>query len=228
MTAQRLERLRSTLDRRQPDLWVMLDQVHKPHNLSAILRTCDAVGASRAHAVTAHGRLSAHRHSSAGAGQWVDVVTHASVEEGVAAVRAEGFRVYAAHLSPQAVDYRQLDYTQPIVLLLGAELWGVSEAGRQLADGHVMLPMFGLTESLNVSVAAAVMLFEAQKQRLEAGMYDRPRLDPLTYRRTLFEWMQPRVAAYCRERGMDYPELDDDGHVVWSDLRRQTDAAREY
>lgn len=219
MTAQRLERLRSTLDRRQPDLGVMLDQVHKPHNLSAILRTCDAVGAFRAHAVTARGKLSAHRHSSAGAGQWVEVVTHASLEEGIAAVRAEGFQVYAAHLSERAVDYRELDYTRPTVLLLGAELWGVSETGRELADGHVMIPMFGLTESLNVSVAAAVMLFEAQKQRLQAGMYDRPRLDPDTYRRKLFEWMQPRVAAYCRRRGLDYPALDGDGHVVWSDLK---------
>lgn len=220
MTAQRLARVRATLDRRQPDLRVMLDQVHKPHNLSAILRTCDAVGAHRAHAVTARGRLSAHRHSSAGAGQWVDVVTHASLEEGIAAVRQEGFQVFAAHLSDRAVDYRQVDFTRPTVLLLGAELWGVSEAGRSLADGHVMIPMFGLVESLNVSVAAAVMLFEAQKQRLDAGMYDSPRLDDAAYQRTLFEWMQPRIAAYCRKRDLDYPQLDADGHVVWDDLRR--------
>lgn len=220
MTAERLARLRATLDRRQPDLRVMLDQVHKPHNLSAILRTCDAVGAFRAHAVTARGHLSAHRHSSAGAGQWVDIVTHPTLEEAVRTVREEGFRVYAAHLSEDAVDYRDIDYTQPTVLLMGAELWGVSEEGRALADGHVMIPMFGLTESLNVSVATAVMLFEAQKQRMRAGMYDAPRLDPETYRRTLFEWMQPRIAAYCRERGLEYPDLDADGHVDWDALRR--------
>lgn len=220
MSAQRLARLRATLDRRQPDLRVMLDQVHKPHNLSAILRTCDAVGAFRAHAVTARDRVAAHRHSSAGAGQWVDIVTHPTLEEAVSAVRSEGFRVYAAHLSDEAVDYREVDFTQPTVLLMGAELRGVSEAGRALADGHVMIPMFGLVESLNVSVATAVILFEAQKQRLQAGMYETPRLDPETYRRTLFEWMQPRVAAYCRQRGLDYPALDDDGHVDWDALRR--------
>ncbi|MBA1147024.1 tRNA (guanosine(18)-2'-O)-methyltransferase TrmH [Ectothiorhodospiraceae bacterium WFHF3C12] len=220
MTAQRLARLRATLDRRQPDLRVMLDQVHKPHNLSAILRSCDAVGAFRAHAVTARGRVSAHRHSSAGAGQWVDIVTHPTLEDAIASVHAEGFRVYAAHLSEQAVDYRDIDYTEPTVLLMGAELWGVSDTGKALADGHVMVPMFGLTESLNVSVATAVMLFEAQKQRLAAGMYDAPRLDADTYRRTLFEWMQPRVAAYCRRHGLDYPALDEDGHVVWEALRR--------
>lgn len=220
MTVQRLARLRAALDRRQPDLRVMLDQVHKPHNLSAILRSCDAVGAFRAHAVTAGGKLSPHRHSSAGAGRWVELVTHPTLEAAVASVRAEGMRVYAAHLSDRAVDYRDIDYTRPTVLLLGAELWGVSEAGQSLADAHVVIPMLGLAESLNVSVAAAVMLFEAQKQRLAAGMYDRPRLDAATYQRTLFEWMQPRVAAYCRRRGLDYPPLDDSGQVVWEALRR--------
>lgn len=220
MTAERLQRMRATLDRRQPDLRVMLDEVHKPHNLSAILRTCDAVGAARAHAVTAQGRISAHRHSSAGAGRWVDVVTHPTLEQGIEAVRAEGFQVCAAHLSAGARDFRAVDYTRPTVVLLGAELHGVSEVGRALADVHLAVPMMGLAESLNVSVAAAVILFEAQRQRLEAGLYDRPRLDAETYRRTLFEWMQPRIAAYCRDRGLDYPPLDEEGGVVWEVLRR--------
>jgi len=219
MTAERLQRMRATLDRRQPDLRVMLDQVHKPHNLSAILRTCDAVGALRAHAVTAHGRISAHRHSSAGAGRWVDVVTHPTLEDGIEAVRAEGFQVCAAHLSGVARDFRSVDYTVPTVILLGAELQGVSATGRELADVHLAVPMMGLAESLNVSVAAAVILFEAQRQRLAVGLYERPRLDPETYRRTLFEWMQPKIAAYCRRKGMTYPPLDEEGGVIWEALR---------
>ncbi|WP_435101567.1 tRNA (guanosine(18)-2'-O)-methyltransferase TrmH [Arhodomonas sp. AD133] len=214
MSAERLARMRATLDRRQPDLQVLLDQVHKPHNLSAILRTCDAVGVAEAHAVTAAGKgFDLHRHSSAGIGQWVDVHTHEAVDEAVSALQARDLKVYAAHLSERAVDFRSVDYTRPCAVLLGAELHGVSAQGAELADEHVVIPMAGLGASLNVSVAGAVLLFEAQRQRAAAGAYDRPRLDAATYRRKLFEWMQPRIARYCRERGLAYPQLDEEGHV---------------
>ncbi|MGD8428987.1 MAG: tRNA (guanosine(18)-2'-O)-methyltransferase TrmH [Ectothiorhodospiraceae bacterium] len=213
MSATRLERLRAALDRRQPDLRVFLEGVHKPHNLSAILRTCDAVGVFRAHAVIAEGDFTFHRNASAGVGKWVDVVTHADVATGIRAMQEEGLRVCAATLSPRAVDFREVDYTRPTAVLLGAELRGVSATAEALVDEHIVIPMDGLGQSLNVSVAAAVILFEAQRQRREAGLYNGCRLDPATYRRTLFEWMQPTVARYCRSRGLDYPELDGDGAV---------------
>jgi tRNA (guanosine-2'-O-)-methyltransferase len=214
MSASRLARMRATLDRRQPDLRVLLDGVHKTHNVSAILRTCDAVGVAQAHAVWPGDRFRVHRNCSAGAGQWVDVVTHADVTEAVAALRESGHRIYAAHLSDRAVDFRSVDYTRPCAVLMGAELWGVSDAAAELADEHVIIPMAGLAESLNVSVAAAVILFEAQRQRTLAGLYDAPRLEPERYRRTLFEWLHPRVAAHYRKRGRPYPALDEDGHVL--------------
>lgn len=214
MTAERLARMRATLDRRQPDLRVLLDGVHKPHNVSAILRTCDAVGVFQAHAVWPGDRLAVHRHCSAGAGQWVRMQTHAGAGEAVTALQAEGLQVYAAHLSGHAVDFRSVDYTRPCAVLMGAELWGVSEPAAAAADAHVTIPMAGLVASLNVSVAAAVILFEAQRQRAAAGLYDRPRLDPETYRRTLFEWLHPRLAAHLRARGERYPEVDGAGDPV--------------
>jgi tRNA (guanosine-2'-O-)-methyltransferase len=125
-------------------------------------------------------------------------------------------RVYAAHFSPQAVDFRDVDYTAPTVVLMGAELWGVSDAGADAADGHISVPMAGLVASLNVSVAAAVILFEAQRQREAAGFYDQPQLDPERYRRLLFEWLHPRLAARCRELGEAYPALDADGDPIRS------------
>ena len=207
--------MRHTLERRQPDLQVLLDQVHKPHNLSAILRTCDAVGVPRAHAVSRHQDFSVHRAASSGTGQWVDVQTHEGLPEAIQTVQGAGMKVYAAHLSETAVDYRQVDYTQPCCLLLGAEKEGVSDEGAALADGHVVIPMFGLGASLNVSVAAAVILFEAQRQRLAAGWYDRPRLDEAEMHRTLVEWLHPRVARRCRDEGRPYPALDEDGAVIW-------------
>ncbi|MDN5848433.1 MAG: tRNA (guanosine(18)-2'-O)-methyltransferase TrmH [Nitrococcus sp.] len=214
MTAKRVARMRAVLARRQPDLRVLLDQVNKPHNLAAILRTCDAVGVLQAHTVWPHGTPAVHRHCSAGVGKWVNLVAHSDVRSAVGALRTEGLRVYAAHLGQNAVDYRHVDYTLPCAVLMGAELWGVSEDGVRLADELIAIPMLGLGASVNVSVAAAVILYEAQRQRLAQGMYDRPRLDAETRRRMLFEWLQPRIASHCRERGQPYPELDEAGHLA--------------
>lgn len=216
MGANRLARLRATLDRRQPDLRVLMEEVHKPHNLSAILRTCDATGVFQAHAVLPGRELEIHRHCSAGAGRWVRAVTHDDIQQGIQALQAEGLRVYAAHQSPQSVDFRQIDYTRPMAVLMGAERWGVSAPAAAAVDGHLTVPMMGLVESLNVSVAAAVILFEAQRQREAAGFYDAPRLDPETYRVTLFEWLHPRLAEHCRVRGLPYPALDEDGDPIRS------------
>ncbi|MDN5872506.1 MAG: tRNA (guanosine(18)-2'-O)-methyltransferase TrmH [Nitrococcus sp.] len=206
--------MRAVLERRQPDLRVLLDQVNKPHNLSAILRTCDAVGVLQAHAVWPHGTPAVHRHSSAGVGKWVNLVAHPDVRSAVRALRGEGLRVYAAHPGQRAIDYRQVDYTLPCAVLMGAELWGVSEEGVRLADELIAIPMLGLGVSVNVSVATAVILYEAQRQRLAQGMYNSPRLDAQTRRRMLFEWLQPRIARQCRERGQSYPEIDEAGHLM--------------
>ncbi|WP_440997445.1 tRNA (guanosine(18)-2'-O)-methyltransferase TrmH [Arhodomonas sp. SL1] len=215
MSAQRLARMRAALDRRQPDLRVLLDGVHKPHNLSAILRTCDAVGVAIAHAVPAPGgEVGVRRHASSGAGQWVGLRRHDSLQAAVGALRGEGVRILAAHHSERAMDFRSVDYTRPCAVLMGAELHGVSAEAAELADAHVVIPMAGLCESLNVSVAAAVILFEAQRQRADAGLYDHPRLDPQTYRRRLFEWLHPRIARHCRQQGRDYPEIDEDGDII--------------
>lgn len=214
MTPERFARLRATLERRQPDLTVLLDNVHKPHNFAAILRTCDAVGVFGTHAVWPSARLRPGHHTSGGTARWVGVRTHRSLERAAEHLHGEGFRIYAAHLSDRAVDFRSVDYTRPCAVLLGAELQGVSEAGAALADAHVVIPMQGLGVSLNVSVAAAVILYEAQRQRAAAGCYEAPRLAPDRLRRTLFEWAHPTVAAQCRARGLDYPPLADDGAIL--------------
>ena len=214
MTAERIQRLRHVLGRRQPDLTVLLDNVHKPHNLSAILRSCDAVGVLRVHAVWPNPRVRPSNAVAGGSGKWVPVRTHGRIEDAIETLRGQGFEVLAAHLSERAVDFREVDYTRPVCLLMGAELFGVSNRAAELADRHVVIPMQGMVESLNVSVAAATVLFEAQRQRLQAGFYDRPRLEPEVYERMLFEWAQPKVADYCRRKGLAYPSLDVDGDAA--------------
>ena len=214
MTPERYRRLKDVLDKRQPDLTVLMENVHKPHNLSAILRTADAVGVYEAHAVNPTGGVPTFHDTAGGSEKWVYLRVHPNVDEAVAHLKERGFTIYAANLSERAVDYREVDYTLPAVVLLGAEKWGVSERAAELADADVIISMMGMVQSLNVSVAAAVILFEAQRQRLAAGLYDRPRLEPATYKRTLFEWAYPREAATLRRQGRPYPDLDEAGAIV--------------
>lgn len=214
MTPKRYAKLRGVLDRRQPDLTVLLDNVHKPHNFSAIVRSCDAVGAFEAHAVWPDPKLKPNHMSSGGTGKWVRVRVHPDLDTAVSALRENGLQIVAAHLDEDALDFRQVDYTRPTAILLGAELDGVSDAGLRHADVRVAVPMAGMVDSLNVSVAAAILLFEAQRQREAAGLYDHSRLDAEVYARTLFEWCHPQVAAHCRKNNRPYPALDENGDIL--------------
>ncbi len=214
MTPDRFRRLASVLDRRQPDLTVVMENVHKPHNFSAIVRTCDAVGVLEAHAVTPDGTLAVADAVAQGTKRWMRVRTHASLYEALDLLHDGGFQVLAAHLDARAVDYRDADYTRPTAILLGQEKDGVSTEAAARADGWVVIPMMGMVASLNVSVAAALVLFEAQRQRAAAGMYDAGRLDAETRHRVLFEWAYPVLAERCRRHGVPYPPLGADGELL--------------
>ena len=214
MTPERFHRLRAALARRQPDLTVLMDQVHKSHNFSAILRSCDAVGVLEAHVVASEGAVAVHNATSAGTKKWIGVRSHATVTDGIAVLRAGGFQLLAAHPSTSAKDYRAVDYTRPTAIILGAELHGVSPDALSLADVHVTIPMVGLVHSLNVSVATALLLFEAHRQRAERGMYERSRLPAADFERRLFEWAYPSLARSRREAELPYPPLGPDGELV--------------
>lgn len=219
VTPERFRTLRAALDRRQPDLTLLAENVHKPHNLSALLRSCDAVGIHELHAVSESGDVPRHHMVSGGSGRWVQVRVHENVQAACTALKAIGFEILAAGFAAQAVDYRSVDYTRPSAIMLGSELRGISSMASALADRHIVIPMRGMVASLNVSVAAAVILYEAERQRAAAGLYRRPRLDPGEYARTLFEWCHPRVAAACRRQGLPYPALTEDGQPAQNPFR---------
>lgn len=215
MTPQRYRRIRQVLDCRQPDLTMVLDQVNKPHNLAAILRTCDAAGVLEAHAVAPDEGVPVFKASSAGSGKWVGLHTHSSVGDALGLVRRQGMQVLMAHDGPGAMDFREPDYTGPTAVVLGAERFGPSAPALEASDRFITIPMLGMAESLNVSVAAALILYEAQRQRQAAGMFQRAQLDAQTYWRQLFRWGYPRLARRCDAEGRPYPALQDaDGSLV--------------
>ena len=214
MIPRRYARLRQVLDRRQPDLTVLMEDVHKPHNLSAIIRTCDAVGVFAVHAVNRHSDTPTYSQVAQGSEKWVKLHSHPDIKTAIRSLQQDHYQVYAAHLSANAIDYRQVNYTQPTAILLGTEKWGVTTEAADLVDGHIIIPMQGMVQSLNVSVANAVILFEAQRQRLEAGMYDRIRLDSAVYDRTIFEWGYPDIADMYRREGKPYPQLGTEGEII--------------
>jgi tRNA (guanosine-2'-O-)-methyltransferase len=214
MTPERFAKLRLALRRRQPDLTVLADGVNKSHNVAAILRSADAVGILGIHGVSTTGAMRRHHMIAGGVKNWVDLTLHPSSEAALAALRADGWRLVAAHASPDARDFREIDYTAKVALIVGAELVGPSPAALEQADVHVAIPMHGLGASVNVSVAGAVILFEAQRQRLAAGLYTESRLTPQQFHRTLFEWCYPDIARRCRELGRPYPRLAEDGALA--------------
>ena len=216
MTPERLATLRATLDRRQPDLTVLTDYVHKPHNVAAIIRTCDAVGIGEIQIAMGdrdRRRFRTKSGTSLGSDRWVNATLKDDITESVKALQSNGMQVVAAHLSDRAISYRDVDFTKPTALLLGAEKEGVSENIAELVDQPIIIPMMGMVQSFNVSVAAAIILSEAQHQREKAGLYQSNRLDQETYNTTLFRWAHPRVATYCDRNELDYPSMDEHGDL---------------
>ena len=213
MTPERIAKLRTVLNRRQPDLTVVTDYVHKGRNLSAIIRNADAVGVQDLHCVIGDRDYRVFRGTAMGSHSWVTVHRYRDLLEPLVSLKSRGFQLVAAHFSADAVDYHDIDYTRPTALIMGAERAGVSHCGEQLADLHVTIPMVGMVASYNVAVAAGILLAEVRRQRALAGMYDSCRLDDRRYHQLFFEWGHPRVAEYCREKGLAYPALLEDGEI---------------
>jgi tRNA (guanosine-2'-O-)-methyltransferase len=216
MTPERFRRLKHALIRRQPDLTLLLENVHKPHNLSAVVRTCDAVGVLRVHAVVPEGPLSLSPVCASGSERWVEVRQYRQTEEALTALNGDKIQLLAAHPGEGALDYRQVDFRRPTAILLGQEKDGLSRVALEAAEQRMAIPMEGLGASLNVSVAAALFLYEAQRQRRDAGLYESSRLSPETFSRLLFEWAYPEIADLCRRQRRPYPELGPDGEVLLS------------
>ena len=188
MTPERRERLLSVLNRRQGNITVVLENVEDPHNISAVLRTCDAVGIQDVYVLTTkiprHKRWGAK--SSSSAAKWLTVHQFTSVTELFTVLRQRFDKIYTTHLSSDAISLYDIDFSGSVALIFGNEQTGVSEDIRRLADGNFIIPMQGIIRSLNISVACAVSVYEAMRQKKLAGHYEQPGL-PETQRGALLE-----------------------------------------
>jgi tRNA (guanosine-2'-O-)-methyltransferase len=214
VTAARYSKIVEVLNLRQPDLVVVTDSVLKGQNLSAIIRTCDAVGVMELHSVSDNEFFGAHTGTTVGAHKWVKTSLRKKITEPLEEFKQAGYQIVAADVSASSKDYREVDFTQPTTLVLGAEIEGISDAAQPFIDHSITVPMMGMVESFNVSVAGAIILSEARRQREQAGFYNSRRLDSETFKKLLFEWMQPILAKYCQKHQLAYPELDDEGDIA--------------
>ncbi len=192
-TDRRLAWVRQVLEQRQPDLTVVLEDVHDPHNVSAVLRSCDATGVLDVHLVYVHETPPAkafHRTTSASAAKWVRTYFHESVDACFEVLRNQGKAIWATFLGETSHDLYDLNLAAPSALVFGNEHRGVSKRVMELADGSVAIPMHGMVESLNISVACAVSLFEAMRQRRSKGLYDTPQLDAATMVDLELAWLR--------------------------------------
>ena len=230
-TPRRHHRVAEALHRRQLDLWVALDSIHDPHNLSAIIRSCDATAVSRVvWEPEPDTNQEPNPEVAMGTQRWVRLEEVADLPAWLRQKQHEGVRVAATHMGRSAVDFRTLDWTTPWVLVMGNEQRGCRASIAELADANIFLPMLGFVQSLNVSVATAVVLYEIQRQRELAGCYERTA--PGQQVETLFrEWaLEPEGYALDQLRPKpgpippepSFPHADGRGVAKW--LKRKGDS----
>ena len=172
-TQNRIAKVEKVLKARQDSLKVVIENIYDPHNVSAIFRTCDAVGVPKVsllYNIDEFPKIG--KKSSASAFKWVEKEKFKSVSECYSELQADGFKIYASALNEKSVSLYELDLTEKLAIVLGNEHRGVSEEAAEAANETFMIPMFGMVQSLNVSVAAAVILYEALRQRSVKGMYN--------------------------------------------------------
>lgn len=190
MTPERQEKLRNVLNKRQSGLAVVMENVHDPHNVSAVMRTCDAVGIQDIYILNT--KIQRHKkfgpRSSSSAAKWLTVHHYDDADLCFQLLRQKYSKVLTTHLGADSVSVYNIDFTQSIALVFGNEHEGVTEEIRALADGNFLIPQMGIIQSLNISVACAVTIYEALRQKTVAGHYDQPTLPEERADKLMQEW----------------------------------------
>lgn len=228
MSPERYQRLKKILHQRQTDLTVCMEHVHKPQNFSAIVRTCDAVGVHNVHIVW-DGKTFMRRGTSRGSHKWVKVERHTQFSDAHSQFKQQDMQVLVTHLSDDAVDFREIDYTKPTAIILGQEKYGASDEAIAKADKQIIIPMMGMVQSLNVSVAGALILYEAQRQRQNAGLYNKPTIPEQDFNELMFQNGYPDLYKHWQTKTISLPEIGNDGEIIasrewWQQMQLSSEA----
>ena len=212
---RRFERIKNVLNCRMKNLTVLVEAVNKPHNLSAILRTCDAAGVFEANFISEKDKVKTFNSTAQGSQKWVKLNNHETTISAVSELKKKGFKLYGTTLNERSTDYRNFDYSENTCFVLGAEKWGLSDQLISKVDESIFIPMSGMVQSLNVSVAASILLFEAIRQRESKGLLPLKGegLSAEEYEKTLFEWSYPELASIYRKSGNKYPKINQYGEI---------------
>ena len=190
MTPERQERLFNVLNKRQDSITVVLENIFDPHNISAVMRTCDAVGVQEIYVLNT--RMPPHKKwgakSSSSAAKWLTIHQYSDAALCFAALRSTYTRILTTHLGSDSVSLYEVDFTERVALVFGNEHDGVSPEIRNLADGNFVIPQVGIIKSLNISVACAVSLYEAFRQKNNAGHYKHRAIPDQQFHGLLKEW----------------------------------------
>jgi tRNA (guanosine-2'-O-)-methyltransferase len=195
MTPEREQRITSVLDKRQDNLVIVLENVFDPHNISAVMRTCDAVGVQDIYVLNTliprHKKWGAK--SSSSAASWLTVHQYSETQACIDHLRGRVDQIFTTHLSSDAVSLYEMKLTGRVALVFGNEHSGVSEEVLALSDGNFIIPQVGIIKSLNISVACAVTLYEAFRQKQVAGQYAQAGLPAERYDQLLKEWSRGQL-----------------------------------
>jgi len=182
--------MKRVIEKRQPELTIVMENVFDPHNISAVLRTCDSVGIGELFTLYTEPpphNLTGFR-SSAGSWKWIKMHEYAEIEACMLHLRRRFGRIYAAHMSETALPLYETNFTQPMAIVFGNEQKGCSAEILRHCDGQIFIPQVGMAQSLNISVACAVILYEAFRQKQAAGQYQSPALALPEREAMLAEW----------------------------------------
>jgi tRNA (guanosine-2'-O-)-methyltransferase len=190
MTPERTARLEAVLAKRQTGLTVVLENVADPHNISAVMRTCDAVGIQEIYILNT--KIPRHKKwgakSSSSAAKWLTTHHFDQVDICVNALRKKYDKLYSTHLNSESRDLYALDLTERVALIFGNEHSGVSDELQAHVDGNFIIPQVGIIQSLNISVACAVTIYEAFRQKRVAGHFDQTQLTGIELQELRTQW----------------------------------------
>ena len=188
-TEKRIGKIKWVLSKRQPSLQVVIENIHDPHNVSAIFRTCDAAGIPRVSLVYNVEKFpKIGKKSSASAYKWIERDKFKSVNECYRKLKENGFTIFASSLDRDSKSIYEVDFTEKSAIVLGNEHRGLSKEAVEQADEKFYIPMFGMVQSLNVSVSAAISIYEAVRQRIKNGMFDKSEINDDELNALLDSW----------------------------------------